>query len=178
MIQVVVGDLKSQDREALVRPMRSDLAPLTAGARDVLRAAGPAVEERLQQLGSVPIGGAAITPGGGLASSFIIHVVTASEEEPETSMSVQRALRNGLRRAADWGITSLALPPLGMGAGHMEAEEAARVEVEILVDHLGEGKPPLDITIVAGSEYEAGVFRRLVEELMRDQYPVQTEDPR
>lgn len=171
MIQVVVGELSAQEREGVVRPVRSDLAPLTAGARDVLLAAGPSVDERLQQVGSVPIGGAVITPGGALPAGFIIHVVTASDEEPETAMSVQRALRNGLRRAADWGLESLAIPPLGTGVGHMEMEDAARAEVEILIDHLDEGHAPLDITLVVGNDYEAGVFGRIVEELMRDRFP-------
>jgi len=171
VIQVVVGSLASQEQEGVVCPIRSDLTPLTAGARDVLLAAGPGVDERLQQLGAIPIGGAAITPGGALGAAFIIHVVTASEEESETSMSVQRALRNALRRAVDWEIESLAIPPLGAGVGHMETEEAARVQVEILVSHLDDGLPPLDVTIVATGPYEAEVFRRLVDELTRDRFP-------
>jgi len=167
VIHVVVGELATQEREGIVRPIRSDLAPLTAGARDVMTAAGASVAERLDQLGPLPLGSAVITPGGALPASFVIHVVTASDEEPETSLSVQRALRNGLRRAADWGLSSLAVPPLGTGVGHMDTEEAARAQVEILVNHLGEGHPPLDLTIVVGGEYEAEVFGRLVEELTR-----------
>jgi len=172
MISVVIGELTAQDREGLLRPIRSNLAPLTAGARDVLVGAGPKVEERLQQMGALPIGGAFITPAGDLAASFLIHVVTASEEEPESALSVQRALRNGLRRAVEWELKSLALPPLGAGVGHMDIEDSARAMVEILVDHLDEGHPPLDLTIVVVGEYEAGVFTRLVEELTRDRFPM------
>jgi len=173
MISVVIGELTAQEQEGLLRPIRSDLAPLTAGARDVLIGAGPKVEERLQQLGSLPIGGAFITPAGDLAASFLIHVVTASEEEPESALSVQRALTNGLRRAVEWEIESLALPPLGAGVGHMDIEDSARAMVEILVNHLDEGHPPLDLTIVVAGEYEAGVFTRLVEDLTRSRFPMQ-----
>ncbi len=168
MIQVVVGSLASQEVEGVVCPIRSDLTPLTAGARDVLHLAGARVGERLRQLGALPVGGAVITPGGGLGAAFIIYVVTTSEEESETSMSVQKALRNALRRAADWEMAALALPPLGAGVGHMEPEEAARAQVEILGNHLDEGRPPLELTIVAASEYEAEVFRRQVGDLSRD----------
>lgn len=172
MINVVIGELRGQDREGLLRPIRSDLAPLTAGARDVLAGAGPNVEERLRQIGSLPIGGAVITPAGDLAASFLIHVVTSSEEEPESALSVQRALRNGLRRAVEWGLQSLALPPLGAGVGHLDIEDSARAMVEILVDHLDEGHPPLELTIVVAGDYEAGVFTHLVEELTRDRFPM------
>ena len=173
MITVVIGELTTQAQEGLVLPIRSDLAPLTAGARDLLLGAGPKVEERLQQMGSLPIGGAFITPAGDLASSFLIHVVTASEEEPESALSVQRALKNGLRRAVEWELESLALPPLGGGVGHLDIEDSARAMVEILVDHLDEGHAPLELTIVVTGEYEAGVFTHLVEELTRDRFPMQ-----
>lgn len=147
-----------------MRPIRSDLAPLTAGGRDLLLRAGPAVDERLRQMGALPLGGAVITPAGELSAAFLIHVVTASEEEAESALSVQRALRNGLRRAVEWELASLAIPPVGMGVGHLEAEDAARSMVEILVNHLDEGRPPLELTIVAGGDYEADLFRRLVGE--------------
>ena len=123
-------------------------------------------------MGALPIGGAFITPAGELTASFLIHVVTASEEEPESALSVQRALRNGLRRAVEWELKSLALPPLGAGVGHMDIEDSARAMVEILVDHLDEGHPPLDLTIVVAGEYEAVVFTHLVEELTRDRFPM------
>jgi len=168
VIEVVVGDLASVEVSAVLRPIRSDLAPVNALSRDLARAAGPALEERLERLGGVPVGGAVLTPGGALAADFVIHASVMSEDEPQTALSVQRALRNGLRRAVDWELESLAVPPLGIGAGTMEAEEAARSLVEILFHHLDEGQHPRTITIVVGSEYEAELFGRLVHEASFD----------
>lgn len=172
MISVVIGELADQKSEGLLRPIRSDLAPLTAGARDALLHAGGQVEERLRQMGTLPVGGAVITPGGALAAPFLIHIVTASEEESESALSVQRALRNGLRRATEWELSSLAIPPLGVGVGHLEIEDAARAMVEILVNHLDEGRPPLHLFIVVGSDYEADVFRRMVDEVTAERFPM------
>ncbi|HET9948474.1 MAG TPA: macro domain-containing protein, partial [Longimicrobiales bacterium] len=100
-------------------------------------------------------------------AAFIIHVVVMSEEEPQSDHTVRRALRNGLSRAADWGLQSLALPPLGLGAGTVEPEDAARGFVEVLLDHLDGGVPPLDLTVVAPSAYEASLLERLVAEATR-----------
>lgn len=155
-----------------MRPIRSDLAPVSSSARDVVQAAGEDVEARLRTMGALPVGGAFITPAGALRASFLIHVVTASEEEPESPLSVQKALRNGLRRAVEWDLQSLALPPLGMGAGNLDMDDAARSMVEVLVNHLDEGHPPLELTIVVGTEYDAQVFRRWAEELTRERFPM------
>ena len=81
-------------------------------------------------------------------------------------------MKNGLRRAVDWELASLAVPPLGLGVGNMGAEEAAQVLVELLVDHLDEGHPPLDIVVVVANEYEESVFGVVIEELVKDRFPM------
>jgi len=167
MIRVVVGDLRDQQVDALVRPVRSDLAPISGPSRDVVLDAGEELQNRLERMGRLPVGGAVLTPAGVLAASFLIHAVVMSEEEPQTALSMQRALRNGLRRAADWGLATLALPPFGMAMGTGDPEGTARAFVEILFNHLDEGVAPLDLTIVVSSDFESDLFGRLVAEMTR-----------
>ena len=164
MIRVVRADPATLQVQGLVRPVSADLAPANAVARDLVVAAGSDLEERLERVGMLPVGGAVLTPAGELAAEYLIHVVVMSDDEPQTSFSIQRALRNGLRRASDWGLESLAVPALGLGAGTMETEAPARVLVEILTNHLNEGAPPAELYIVASSDFEVELFTRLVEE--------------
>lgn len=172
MIRVVIGALSHRAEEAIMRPVRSDLAPLTPAARDLLLLAGEVLQDRVGQLGSMPVGGAVITPGGELGAEFIIHAVLAAPDEPQSSLSVQRAIRNGLRRARDLAISSVALPPLGLSVGSMGAEESARTLVELLVNHLDEGHPPQEFVIVVANEYEEGVFSSVIQEMVRDRFPM------
>jgi O-acetyl-ADP-ribose deacetylase (regulator of RNase III) len=167
MIRVVLGELRDQRVDGLMRPVRSDLAPVSGPSRDVVLDAGEELQERLGRMGLLPVGGAVLTPAGLLPAPFLIHAVVMSEEEPQTSISVQRALRNGLRRASDWGLVSLALPPFGMAVGTEDPEDSARVLIEILFNHLDEGVAPLDLTIVVSSDFESELFGRLVEESSR-----------
>lgn len=167
MIRVVHGDLVQQAVEGLLRPVRSDMAPVSALSRDVALAAGAELEERLGRMGLLPVGGAVLTPAGSLPASFLIHVVVMSEDEPQSSWTVQRALRNGLRRARDWELGSIALPPLGLAAGTADPEASARALVEILFDHLDEGVPPLDLAIVVSSDFEVTLFEGIVQEMAR-----------
>lgn len=171
MIQVVLGDLAEQTTDGVVRAVASDLAPINAASRDVGLAAGSELGERLERIGALPVGGAVLTPSGRLPAGFLIHVVVMSDDEPQTTMSVQKALRNGLRRASDWGLESLALPALGIVAGTIEPESSARALVEILFNHIDEGDPPLDLRIVVASEFESELFGRLIARMSRDRTP-------
>lgn len=160
MISVRVGDLGASTAAAVVRPIRADGEAITAAGRRVEIGAGPAVVARLHGLGDLPVGGAVITPGGALAASFIIHAVVQSAEEPVSAMTVQRAVVNVLRRARDLGLDSVAFPPMGTGAGNLDAEDAARILVEVLRDHLLEGGDPRSFEILVDSAYEEELFAR------------------
>ena len=117
---------------------------------------------RLEKIGTLPLGGAVMTPAGELQAGFLIHVVVMSDDEPQTALTVQRALRNGLGRAADWGCASLALPPLGLGVGLTEPEVSGEALVELLWSHIDEGHEPLDLVIVASTSYEEELFAGLI----------------
>lgn len=161
MIRVVRGDLAAAGVEAVIRPSRSDGMAINAVGLRLESVAGPSVMERITGQGDLPAGTAVLAPSGGLACSFLINVVLQSAEEPVTIHSVQRGLVNALRRAADFGVESLALPPLGVGAGNLEVEESAKVIVDVIRNHVSEGAPPLVFEIVVDSDYEESVFAAL-----------------
>jgi O-acetyl-ADP-ribose deacetylase (regulator of RNase III) len=163
MIRVLPSDTEDLNAEALLRSVYSNLEPDTPFSRDLELKAGPGVTERLHAMGDLPIGAAAITPGGDTGHGFLIHVVVQSTEEPVTSEGIRSALLNGLRRAEEWGMESLALPPLGTGAGNLEADQVAAVMVPLLLDHIrGEGTLS-DISILVGTAFEKDVFLRAIE---------------
>ena len=164
MIEVVVGNLAEIAVEGVFRPVQSDFSPVSHASRDLAAAAGEKIEEKLMRFGSLPIGGAVMTPAGALPCDFLIHVVVSSPDEPQTAATVRKAVENGLRRAADMGLTSLALPPLGIGVGMTEPEEAARALCELLYNHLA-GAETLDMTVVVSSPYEEEMFSSIVEEM-------------
>jgi serine/threonine-protein kinase len=162
MIRVVLGALADQTADAVLRPVRSDLEPVSAAARDVGQRAGEDVAERLRAAGQVPVGGAVLTPGGALLAGFVIHVVVMSPDEPQSRASVDRALRNGLGRAGDWGLGSLALPVLGLGAGSLDPEDAAAGLLRVLRDHERSGALPTELVLVAVSEFEKDLLERFI----------------
>lgn len=159
MIEVRVGELAEVAAGAAVRPVASDFSPVTPAMRRFAEAAGAAVAEQCAALGELPLGSAGITAGGGVAADFIVHVAVRTATENPSPAGVQRGLQNALRRIADWEIETIALAPLGTGAGNLDAEEAAAVMIPLLAAHERESGRPLRAIIVAEDDYQKSVFQ-------------------
>ncbi|MEX0980144.1 MAG: macro domain-containing protein [Gemmatimonadota bacterium] len=162
-IRVVTDDIARVETEAVLRSVGSDLEPIAAVGRRIEQAAGAEILERLGRVGELPTGGAVVTPAGGLSADFLIHVVTRSSDEPVTEGSLHRALLNGLRRAMELEIRRLAVPPLGTGAGNLNAEASATVMVSTLREHFALSVHPAEVLIVVANEYEREAFQREVD---------------
>lgn len=166
MIRICRGDLDGwPPAEAYIRSIDSDLGALTVRDRDLELQAGEAALAPLRALGEVPTGGAMVTPAGGLGAAFLIHVVLRSREEVVSEASVRKAFLNGLRQATEWGIETLAVPPLGTGAGNLDPETSARVMTEVLRAHLTARDLPREISILTWSDYENDTFVAALEGL-------------
>ena len=167
MIRVVRSDLTNLDVQAAMRAVGSDLEPCSAVDQRMGIHAGAALLERLRAFGELPVGGAVVTPAGDLGSELLIHVVIRSVEEPVSEERVARAFRNGLRQAAEWGVGTLAVPPLGVGAGNLDAEASARVMCSVLEEHRAGSPAPSEVLFLASNDYEeeafAGEVKRVLE---------------
>jgi O-acetyl-ADP-ribose deacetylase (regulator of RNase III) len=163
LITVRRGELAVAAADAVLRPVSAEWDAPTPAARRLEQAAGPDVEAQCRRLGELPVGSAAITGAGDLDAQFLVHAVVRSATEPSSAPVVRQALRNGLRRAVEWGIDSIAMPPLGTGAGNLDAEDAARVMVAVMTEHMREQPYPSRVEIVVETEYELTVFEREVQ---------------
>jgi O-acetyl-ADP-ribose deacetylase (regulator of RNase III) len=150
--------LVTADVECILRSVGSRLEPLTAIGREIGAAAGEAVIERIEEMGDLPVGGAVITPAGDLSASFIVHIALQSYDEPVSASGLRKALLNGLRHACRMGIETMALPPLGTGAGNLDAETSADVMFEVLRGHMEKEEYPREVTVMVGTEYELQTF--------------------
>lgn len=163
MIEVRVAELAAVEAGAVMRPVSSDFSPVTPAMRRLDQAAGVAVEAQCARLGELPVGSAVITAGGALPAGFIVHVAVRSADENATQAGVRRGLQNGLRRLVEWEIDSVAVAPLGTGAGNLDAEEAAAVMVPVLVEHLRSEAYPTRVVLVVEDAYQEGAFTAAVE---------------
>jgi O-acetyl-ADP-ribose deacetylase len=169
MIEVVQGDITSLRASAILRPVSAEWDPVSGPARRLEVAAGPQLLEQCEKLGDLPVGSAVLTPAGSLDADYIVHAIVRSADQHVSESSVHRALQNALRRCVEWGIESMAMPPLGTGAGNLDAEDAAGVMVPVLLEHMRDADYPSSVAIVVESEYERDVFQS---ELARYDLPI------
>jgi O-acetyl-ADP-ribose deacetylase (regulator of RNase III) len=162
MIEVHIGELADAPAEAVLRPVSCDFSPVTATMARFDLLAGDAVAEQCRRVGDLPMGSAVITPAGDLDATFIIHVAVRSHDENPTPALVRRGLVNGLRRLEEWGIETVAIAPLGTGAGNLDADEAAEAMVPVLLDHLRTSDPPVRVTVVVEDAYQREAFEAAV----------------
>lgn len=160
MIRVVQAPLEDAGTAAVLRPVTAEWDAVTAPMRRFELAAGPEPDAQARQLGELPVGSAVITGAGALRAQFMVHAIVRSMDEPVSEHGVRRALQNGLRRLAEWAIDSVAMPPLGTGAGNLDAEDAARMMVTALLEHMRTSAHPSHIEIHVDSEYEREAFER------------------
>ncbi len=158
MIEVRVAELTEVAAEAVLRPVSADFSAVTPAMRRFDQVAGPQVAAQCARLGEIPVGSAVITQAGDLQADYIVHVAVRSAEENPSRTAVQRGLLNGLRRLQQWGIETVAVTPLGVGAGNLDAEESADAMLPVLVEHLRNSAHPSTVILVVEDAYQREAF--------------------
>jgi O-acetyl-ADP-ribose deacetylase (regulator of RNase III) len=158
VIRVVVGDLASVAADAVVRPANGNLEATTPALRRLELAAGPRFRELCRVQRELGVGAAVVTPAGDLAAELVVHAVVMTTAEPVTPAGVRRAAAAALRQAAQWRIATLALPPLGTGAGQLTVEQAAEALRLALADHGHEASHPTSVVVVVETDAERDIF--------------------
>jgi O-acetyl-ADP-ribose deacetylase (regulator of RNase III) len=178
VISVRLADLAQVRAAGIVRPVSAEWQAVTPAMRRLEMAAGPALAEQCAKLGELPVGSAAITTPGDLHVQFVVHAVVRSYDEQVSASAVRRALQNALRRVDEWGLDTIAVAPFGTGAGNLDADESARVMIEVLYEHMQSARHPGSVEIVVDSEYEREVFQRQLEaQALPHLYDPRSENP-
>ena len=158
MITVVVGDLVSVTADAVVRPTNGNLEATTPALRRLELAAGPRFRDLCRVQRELGVGAAVVTAGGDLAAELVVHAVVMTRAEPVTPSGVRRAAAAALRQAGQWRIGTLAVPPLGTGAGQLTIEEAADALRLALGDLEPGAEHPANVVVVVETDAEREIF--------------------
>jgi O-acetyl-ADP-ribose deacetylase (regulator of RNase III) len=147
-IEIVQGDLTEMDVDAIVNAANNDLQLGGGVAGAIRRKGGPAIQQECNEIGSIPVGGAAITTGGALKAKFVIHAASMQLGGDTTAQALRSSTAHSLRIAAERGLKTIAFPAVGTGIAGFPMKECAEIMLRECVEHLRRGSPVERISFV------------------------------
>jgi O-acetyl-ADP-ribose deacetylase (regulator of RNase III) len=139
-ITIERGDITDWEVDAITNAANSTLAMATGVASTIKRKGGVIIEEEAMRQGPVEVGEAVLTTGGNLAATHVIHAAVMGPDFKTDGEQIKATTRAVLALAAKHRITSLALPALGTGVGHVPPGVSASAMLDAVVSHL-KGSP-------------------------------------
>ncbi len=140
---VVQGDLTGQPVEAVVNAANETLAHGGGVAAAIVAVGGRVIQEEsdhwVREHGPVTRGSAAVTTGGALQASHVVHVVGPRYREGQDNEGMLRdATRAALEASAAIAARSVAFPAISAGIFRYPRAEATGVMAAAVVDWLAE----------------------------------------
>src|SRR4051812_37338905 len=130
------GDITEMDIDAIVNAANNDLQ-LGGGLAGVIRRrGGETIQREGNEIGTIPVGGAALTSGGKLKARHIIHAASMELGGHTTARALRASTAHSLRIASEKGLTSIAFPAVGTGIGGFPLSECAEIMLHETADHL------------------------------------------
>ncbi len=164
-VSIERGDITDVEVDALVNAASSTLAMGAGVAAAIKRKGGVIIEEEAMRQGPVDVGEVVLTTGGNLAATHVIHAAVMGPDLKTDGETIARTTRAVLSVADKHRMTSLAMPALGTGVGHVAPTVSADAMVDAVVAHVKTGNSSLrKIVFVL---YEDAAYKAFTETLKR-----------
>jgi len=163
------GDITEMDTDAIVNAANNDLVLGAGVAGAIHRKGGDSIQEECSEIGSIPVGYAAITGGGNLKARYVIHAASMGLGDVRTTAkSLRTSTAHSLRLAAERKLNSIAFPAVGTGVSGFPIDECAEIMLAEAVQHL-KGETSLEtIYFVLFDARAWDTFQRTWDKLQKD----------
>ena len=135
-IVIEQGDLTEMDTDAIVNAANNDLILGGGVAGAIRRKGGDVIQQECNEIGSIPVGYAAITTGGKLKARFVIHAASMRLGGATTAEALRNSTAHCLRIAKERGLQTIAFPAVGTGIAGFPLEECAKIMLREVTEHL------------------------------------------
>jgi O-acetyl-ADP-ribose deacetylase (regulator of RNase III) len=135
-IHLSVGDLTESNADAIVNAANNDLILGGGVAGAIRRKGGEKIQRECSEIGSILIGGAAITSGGNLKARHVIHAASMQLGGSATANALRSSTALSLRIASEKKLSSIAFPAIGTGIAGFPLRECAEIMLRETAKHL------------------------------------------
>jgi O-acetyl-ADP-ribose deacetylase len=158
-IVIQQGDLTEMDTDAIVNAANNDLILGGGVAGAIRRKGGDVIQRECNDIGSIPIGYAAITTGGNLKAKHVIHAASMRLGGATTADALRNSTAYALRIAAERGLKTIAFPAVGTGVAQFPVKECAEIMLQESARHLKNGTSLEKICFVLFDEDACAAFQ-------------------
>lgn len=168
-IVIQQGDITEWDVDAIVNAANNDLILGAGVAGAILRKGGQSIQNECNEIGSIPVGYAAITGAGKLKARYVIHAASMGlGDVPTTSKTLRTSTAHSLRLAAERNLKTIAFPAIGTGISGFPMDECAQIMLSEAIQHL-KGTSSLEtIYFVLFDSRARETFQRTWDRFQRD----------
>jgi O-acetyl-ADP-ribose deacetylase (regulator of RNase III) len=164
-IVIEQGDLIAKDVDAIVNAANNDLQLGGGVAGLIRRAGGDDIQRECNEIGAIPVGGAAITTGGKLKARNVIHAASMELGGRTTARDLRASTAHALRIASEKGLQTIAFPAIGTGIGGFPLGECAEIMLREVVRHLRSATTLQKIYFVLYDANALAAFQKAMSEM-------------
>jgi O-acetyl-ADP-ribose deacetylase len=165
-IEIQQGDLTDMDVDAVVNAANNDLKLGGGVAGAIRRKGGPQIQDECDKIGTIPVGGAAITSGGKLKARYVIHAASMELGGRTSAHALRSSAAHALRIAAQNGLKTIAFPAVGTGIAGFPLGECAEIMLRETVKHLSRETSVEKVHFVLFDQEALKVFEKALAELL------------
>jgi O-acetyl-ADP-ribose deacetylase (regulator of RNase III) len=159
------GDLTEMDTDAIVNAANNDLQLGAGVAGAIRRKGGDQIQRECDEIGSIPVGYAAITGGGKLKARHVIHAASMQLGGRTTGAALRNSVAHSLRIASERGLKTIAFPAVGTGIAGFPLEECAAIMLDEAAKHLSRQTSLEKVYFVLFDERACDIFTRASKKL-------------
>ncbi len=165
-ITLLRGDLTELAVDAVVNAANAHLQ-LGGGVAGAIRTkGGPSIQEECNKIGPIRTGEAAITGGGNLKASYVIHAVGPVYGHGNDDEDLRNATLNSLRLATEKGIKTIAFPAISTGIFGFPKDRCAGIMLPTVRDFLEKEQTSLiEVIFCLWSAEDLKIFEKAMESL-------------
>jgi len=153
------GDITEMAVDAIVNAANNDLLLGAGVAGAIARQGGESVQQECNEIGSIPVGFAAITGAGNLKANHVIHAASMGLGGfRTTAKSLQTSTAHSLRLAAERGLKTIAFPAIGTGVSGFPMDQCAEIMLREAAQHFSKKTSLETVHFVLFDEASRKVF--------------------
>ena len=127
--RLVKDDITLRKVDAIVNAANSHLRHGGGVAAAIARKGGPTIQEQSNEIGFVPVGGAAITDAGNLPCKSVIHAVGPQMGEGDEDNKLKNAVNSIMQLATAKQFASISIPAISSGIFGFPKDRCAKILV-------------------------------------------------